>query len=216
MPSLLLDFEVVATPAGSIQNRLEEPKKRKSQRRVGDDPFDLPATAEDTAAMTAASEYQQEAQSALRRHFADVRLEWSIIKDATDAFAPDLTRYAPRVDIAVGPFNTMHGPDPRIRGELIPPKLRGAFSGRQPNQNPRCLLAIEVIYSGTSKHVMGDMLNASALGLYGVIIGLGARMPQIQRIGSYLEALEQLKKQKQRLFDNVITLSADDFNDLIS
>jgi hypothetical protein len=112
-----------------------------------------------------ATEYQRLAEVTLRAHFADVRLEWSVVKDATDALARDIKRYAPRVDIAVGPFNTTPGPDPRISEALVPDQLRALFNDRPPNPNPRCLLAIEVVYSGSSKHILGDMLNAGALGL---------------------------------------------------
>jgi hypothetical protein len=61
-------------------------------------------------AAEAAIDYQRLIQPALERHFADVRLEWSVVKGATDAFARDINRYGPRVDIAVGPFNTTRGP----------------------------------------------------------------------------------------------------------
>jgi hypothetical protein len=136
-----------------------------------------------------ASDYHRVTELALRRYFADVQLEWSVVKDAKDVLTADLNRYAPRVDIAVGPFNTTPGPDPSICGALLPTQLQVLFTGRPSNPNPRCLLAIEVIYSGTSKHIMGDMLNAGALGLYGVVIGQDMQMAKIRRIESYLEVL---------------------------
>jgi hypothetical protein len=34
-----------------------------------------------------ASEYQRLAEARLKRHFDDVRLEWSVVKAATDALA---------------------------------------------------------------------------------------------------------------------------------
>lgn len=155
--------------------------------------------------MMTASDYQRVTELTLGRHFADVRLEWSVVRDATDAFTADLNRYAPRVDIAVGPFNTTPGPDRRICEALLPTRLRDVFTGRSPNPNPRCLLAIEVIYSGTSKHIMGDMLNAGALRLYGVVIGQDTQMAKIRRIQSYLEMLAQLQKLPW-LFRNVVAL----------
>jgi hypothetical protein len=161
-----------------------------------------------------ASDYQRATETALKRYFADVRLEWSVVKDATDALAADLNRYAPRVDIAVGPFNTTPGPDTNICETLLPSQLRELFADRPPNRNPRCLLAIEVIFSGTSKHIMGDMLNASSLGLYGLIVGRDTQMPKIRRIGSYLELLVQLEKQPP-LFHNVVALGSSEFNALL-
>src|SRR5450755_4438601 len=162
-----------------------------------------------------ASDYQRVSQLALWRYFADVRLEWSVVKDATDDLTANFNRYAPRVDIAVGPFNTTPGPDPHICEALLPPQLRALFADRPPNPNPGCLLAIEVTYSGTSKHVMGDMLNAGALGLYGMVIGQDAQMAKIRRIESYVEVLNQLEKLPW-LFRNVVGLSTVEFDALLA
>lgn len=162
-----------------------------------------------------ATDYQIVAQAMLRRHFDDVRLEWSVVKEASDALAADIRRYAPRVDIAVGPFNTTPGPDLNIREELIPRQLRPLFADRPSNSNPRCLLAIEVIYSGSSKHILGDMLNAGALGLYGLVVGKDTLMPKIQRISLYLEVLAQLEK-LPALFRNVVALSTVEFDALFA
>lgn len=162
-----------------------------------------------------ASDYQRVTESVLRRYFADVRLEWSVVKDATDTLTADLNRYAPRVDIAVGPFNTTPGPAPYICETLLPAQLRALFADRPPNPNPRCPLAIEVIYSGTSKHIMGDMLNAGALGLYGLVIGQDAQMIKIRRIGSYLEMLAHLQKLPW-LFRNVVALGTAELHALLA
>ena len=162
-----------------------------------------------------ANDYQRSTEAVLRRHFADVRLEWSVVKEAADALAADINRYAPRVDIAVGPFNTTPGRDPRISPELLPEQIRPLFADRPPNPNPRCLLAIEVIYSGSSKHILGDMLNAGALGLYGLVVGRHSLMPKIRRIGLYLEVLAQLEKLPW-LFRNVVALSTVEFDALFA
>jgi len=162
-----------------------------------------------------ASDYQRATEVTLKRHFADVRIEWSVVKDARDALVADINRYAPRVDIAVGPFNTTPGPDPRISEDLVPDRLRALFADRQQNPNPRCLLAIEVIYGGSSKHILGDLLNAGALGLYGLAVGRDALMPKIRRIVEYLEVLAQLEKQPW-LFRNVVTLSTAEFDALFA
>jgi hypothetical protein len=168
-----------------------------------------------TLADMAASDYQRVVQTRLRRHFEDVRLEWSIARSATDALARDVTIYAPRVDVAVGPFNTTPGPDADINDALLPRPLRELFDGRPSNPNPRCLLAIEVCYSGSSKHIMGDMLNAGALGLYGFVVGDDRHMPKIRRIGRYLEVLAELGKVPW-LFRNVAAISTADFDALVA
>ena len=159
-------------------------------------------------------DYQLAVLPVLERHFDDVRLEWSIPRGATDRFAPNATVYAPRVDIAVGPFSLEPGRSAAIDAELLPPRLRGLFEGRPANANPRCLLAIEVYFSGSSKHIMGDMLNAGALGLYGLIVGADEHMAKIRRIGRYVEILGDLGKMPW-LFRNVVALSATEFDALI-
>jgi hypothetical protein len=115
-----------------------------------------------------ASEYQRLAEARLKGHFDDVRVEWSVVNGASGVQQRAIHRYAPRVDIAIGPFNTTPGPDSQIDERLLPRRLRQLFSDRPRNPNPRCLLAIEIVFSGSPKHIMGDTLNAGALGLYGL------------------------------------------------
>lgn len=162
-----------------------------------------------------ASAYQRTTQARLREHFDEVRVEWSISRAATDAMAPDSTVYAPRVDLAVGPFNLTPGRDETINAALLPRKFRDIFGDRPVNPNPRCLIAIEVCYSGSSKHLMGDMLNAGALGLYGFVVGNDRNMPKIQRILRYLEILADLDKVPW-LFRNVVALSTEQFDALVT
>lgn len=161
-----------------------------------------------------ARSFQRRAASMLGEHFSEVRLEWSVVADASDALSSDVRRYAPRVDIAVGPFNTRPGRDAAIDERLLPKFFRELFSDRPPNPNPRCLLAVEVVYSGSSKHVMGDTLNAGALGLYGLVVGADHVMRKINRIGLYLEVLAELEKLPS-LFRNVIALSVSEFEKLV-
>jgi hypothetical protein len=161
-------------------------------------------------------DYQEAVAPLLRRHFDDVRIEWSISQGATDALSRDTAVYAPRVDVAVGPFSTTPGGSDAISAALMPSKLRAVVEGRPTNPNPRCLIAIEVCYSGSSKHIMGDMLNAGALGLYGFVVGGDPKhMLKIQRIGRYLEVLADLGKVPW-LFRNVVTLSTGELDALLA
>lgn len=162
-----------------------------------------------------ANDYQPQAADRLRRYFDEVTTEWSVVKDATDAFRRDVHRYGPRVDIAVGPFNTTPGPDSEITERLLPRELRELFADRPMNTNPRCLLAVEVVFSGSSKHIMGDMLNAGAHGLYGLVVGADVRMTKIKRIGKYLELLAELEKLPP-MFRNVVALSTAEFESLFA
>jgi len=60
---------------------------------------------------------------------------------------------------------------------------------------------------------MGDMLNAGAHGLYGLVVGTTPRMPKIIRIGNYLALLAELEKLPP-MFRNVIALSVEEFESL--
>lgn len=71
-----------------------------------------------------------------------------------------------------------------------------------------------MIYSGSSKHVLGDILNAGSLGLYGLVIGLDTQMLKIRRIHRYLRMLADLEKLPW-LFQNVVAVSTADFDDII-
>lgn len=161
------------------------------------------------------SEYQATIKKLLDSHYSDVRLEWRMTSAASDAFISDVRRYAPRVDVAVGPFNTTQGGDSDIDKQLINHKLLEKLQDKQANPNPRCLLAIEVTFSGSSKHILGDILNASALGYYGIVIGKPEMMPKIQRNIEYIRQLAELNK-LPILFQNVLVVSTDEFIELVS
>lgn len=62
--------------------------------------------------------------------------------------------------------------------------------------------------------MMGDTLNAGALGLYGLVIGAAVHVPKIRRISEYLQALAELEKLPS-LFRNVVALSTDEFEALL-
>ncbi|HLK17202.1 MAG TPA: hypothetical protein VKT78_20530 [Fimbriimonadaceae bacterium] len=143
-----------------------------------------------------------------------MELEWSVVSGATDALQRDVRRYAPRIDIGIGPFNTAPGRDGAINEGLLPRGFCELFNGMDPNPNPRCLLAIEIVFNGSSKHIMGDMLNAGALGLYGIVVGAESEMAKIRRIGQYIAVLAQLEKLPP-MFRNVVPMTTGEFDQLI-
>ena len=101
--------------------------------------------------------------------------------------------YSPRVDIAVGPFATtegerlieqydrMYGTYHELVNNLIDIHRQNTQeeTSREEiyyrtmiiNPNARCFMAIEVEKSGSRKHLMGDAVNATALGRIGIVVG---------------------------------------------
>lgn len=166
----------------------------------------------------------------LRRVFPSSLIcpEWSVRTGANDTFTKsNKSVYAPRLDIAVGPFNpTVEniGEDVRSihsssRHPLVQKIVRfgeeqndGYFSL---NNNPRCLLGIEIEWDGSSKHILGDYTNASMMGLIGVVIGFPKNLEKMQRVGQYARELRRLNKAPHDLFTNIVFFSADEFTRLL-
>jgi hypothetical protein len=157
-----------------------------------------------------ASSFQLHARSLLELRFEDVRLEWAVSVGATDLLAPRRDLYSPRVDIAVGPFSLSPG-HAGIDFDQIPAPISNWFEDLKPNLNPRCLIAVEVVYSGSAKHVLGDILNSSVLGLYGLVICTSATQPRVRRNLAYLQALTNVGKTPP-LFQNVRVMTTTEFD----
>jgi hypothetical protein len=172
----------------------------------------------------AARQYQARVKKLLAEIFGadNVRSEWSIRSDAEDGFN-DPAAYAPRVDISVGPFNVTTvsvehdvgtiveaSRHPLIR-EVLALGLSQNHGDLINNKNPRCLLAVEIEFSGSSKHILGDFTNASMMGLVGVVIGSFKNMRKIERVGQYVRRLRGVKKAPPDLFMNVACLEARNF-----
>lgn len=143
-------------------------------------------------------------------------------REAADGFA-NPGRYAPRVDIAVGPFNITHDVSRNVaqikrvaatdHHQLIGRLQNGRHLNL--NENPRCLLAIEIAFSGTSKHILGDFTNASMMGLIGIVVGGPECMAKVSRIWQYVQWLQMVGKAPASLFQNLVLLNADEFEQLI-
>jgi len=121
----------------------------------------------------------REAQKRLKLLFSkrfgqsNVKSEWRSNAEAADWLNfGDI--YAPRPDVAVGPFNIEEGRNTSEIEDLFSQhrnffdRLRIADSSL--NLNPRCLIAIEIENSNKGKHMMGNIINASLLGKVGIIV----------------------------------------------
>jgi hypothetical protein len=171
---------------------------------------------------------QQEAFTLLSEIFGTdlVRSEFSIGTGATDVFAGE-KRYLPRLDLAVGPFNVSRERDRNTRmirqasdhpliANIVRLANRQSGGSFRPNVNPRCLLAIEIEFSGSSKHILGDFTNASMMGFVGLVIGPSDKkyMGKIRRVSEYVQTLRQLEKAPNDLFTNVACMDIDEFFNL--
>lgn len=158
---------------------------------------------------------QKNIKKILTPHFGDsVVVEWSVSKGASDGFSTNRFRYAPRVDVAVKPFVSLGNHLEEILGiweNKSPKKLSKRLSNLRENRNPRCVLAIEVVFSGSSKHILGDIMNASMLGLYGIIVPSEKMMPKVKRAFEYVKKVKELGKLSDDVFENVCILSRGEF-----
>jgi len=68
------------------------------------------------------------------------------------------------------------------------------------------MLAIEVVCSGSSKHILGDITNASMMGLYGIVVTNDDQhiCEKVERIQHYAQRVKALQKAPTGWFDNVL------------
>jgi len=83
-------------------------------------------------------------------------------------------------------------------------------------ENPRCLLAIEIEFSTSSKHILGGFTNASMMGLVGVVIGPEDKYAKIARIAKYAHKLKETGKAVDGLFLNVACYTTGEFMALVA
>jgi len=157
-------------------------------------------------------EYQNTLRGELSRIYPmiDVVTEWRSMKD-------ELGIYSPRVDVAVGPFATQ-GTYIEQYDQLMDDSQNfiikllnyhiiniNAFDSEQnhltfnilknKNSNARCLLAIEIENSGSRKHIIGDAVNASALGRVGIFIAwTPEKLRAAVKMRKYLQFLKRVGK----------------------
>lgn len=168
-----------------------------------------------------AKQFQKQIKEKLKISFGDlVEVEWPISKGATDIFTRSNERYSPRVDVAVNTVGVSTGNHfkeiEHFWNERAPEKLKNHFCRFDKNSNPRCSLAIEVVFSGSSKHILGDITNASMMGLYGIVIPNQDMAKKVKRIFEYVKNIRDVGKAPEKLFKNVDIIPRKDFIKLIS
>lgn len=174
-------------------------------------------------------EYQNKKKAALKRLYDEVEVQWHPFRGHGRGI------YAPKVDIAVGPFAT----ETRHEDQyfellkqtrdfikcLIEKHNQNVENNEERtsfdcithfNKNARCLLCIEIEDTGSRKHCLGDLVNASALGRVGILIARSEKILKVflrQRV--YLHFLKRVGKNTFRT-DNALVLTADQFDDCLA
>lgn len=183
------------------------------------------------------AEFQSEMQNCLRRIYPEptpIQTEWQAIQGNNNL-------YSPRIDIVVGPFSTTRGGNRiteynqlmdssqrfiealleihqtnyrNIMGETIA-RTTSFDDLKTFNENARCLLAIEIENKVSRKHLLGGVVNASALGRMGIVVGwTGDKVKALFKLLAYWEFLGSVGKNSFRT-NNLIILSPSQLQDAI-
>ena len=180
--------------------------------------------------------YQNEITNLLTTYFSSIVLtpEPNVQKE-WPAFPRD-KRYSPRIDIAVGPFaveNNYTLEYDRLCLETrnfldlcfnvfennirdFKPGISGfEYNYKTFNKNARCFIAIEIEKTGTRKHRLGDIVNASSLGRIGLIIAWDASvLKSFLRIIEYFNFLEDVGK-NTFITKNIAVIEREQFRDIL-
>src|SRR3989344_3812972 len=151
--------------------------------------------------------------------------EWRASKDSEDDFN-NIEYYAPRVDVAIGPFNinrqiqennlTFHHFATQHRELLLrlfnishlAESSSYSFEGfmESLNINPRCFIAVEIENTKDGKRAIGDILNASVMGKIGVVVPIGQdKYRMFEKIKKYFNYLKDVQKLPED-FNNVLII----------
>jgi hypothetical protein len=181
----------------------------------------------------------KEYQSRISDSFIDifeeenVKREWDSLKDD-----PHLSNhkeiYGPRLDVAVGPFNSFAELDTgmdsteAMKEHPFTKRIVKEISWDKEDFNKcwnnfsRCYLAIEIELSSNEKssnslkHILGSIINASVTGSIGIIITDKNTSKKVDRLYYYLLRLRGLGRLQINTIDNLIRIDKDDFIAILS
>ena len=174
-------------------------------------------------------QYQLHVKAALDRLYGEVVVQWQPFRGVGRGI------YAPIVDVAVGPFaiqrryvdeyaqlldgtrffidSLIERHNANLEGREAPARFERI---RDFNENARCLLCIEIEESGSRKHCLGNLVNASALGRIGVLVARQASvMRTFVRQRAYLHFLAEVQKNTFRT-ENALVLTAEQLNECLA
>lgn len=173
-------------------------------------------------------EYQEQVKLTLERLYGEVEVQW------LPFLGEGRGMYAPRVDIAIGPFavagqyirrytELMHATR-RFIECLIERHNRNVEGIGEPatfgrlldfNENARCFLCIEIEESGSRKHCIGNLVNVSALGRMGLLVARNdVVLRTFVRQRAYLQFLARVGKNTFKTM-NALVLSEAQFDECL-
>jgi len=173
--------------------------------------------------------YQNDTKIVLEHLYNEVEVQWYPFRGQGRHI------YAPVVDIAVGPFAIERRYEAQYTElleqtrdfieRLIEKHNQNVEEAEERtsfehilhfNDNPRCLLCIEIEDTGSRKHLLGDLVNASALGRIGLLIARSERaFKSFLRQRVYLHYLANVGKNTFRT-DNALVLTAEQFDECLA
>lgn len=176
-------------------------------------------------------EYQKYFKDKLKNIYQEVEVEWNPFGRRDD-------QYSPRPDIAVGPF-AINNRLVRDYDILLNESKSKAFieslieinnqniirigGGNQStlfnishfNDNARCFLCIEIENATSRKHIMGGLVNASALGRVAILVAWTPdKLKAFIKLKNYLKSLTVAEKNSFKT-DNILILDKDQFKEIV-
>lgn len=168
--------------------------------------------------------YQNKVAVILRGIFSNelVKTEWDSVQ--YDGHSGNHSRiYAPRHDIVVGPFNSYKDLDlgddhtKVMQSHPFTKKLiNTVLSQRETldkvwNSFSRCFLAIEIDFSGSDKHILGSIINATVSGSIGIVVTNREKFERTKKLANYILRLEGLERIDLNMLRNLIIFEQKDF-----
>lgn len=178
-----------------------------------------------------AKEYQNKIYKILQSIFGDdlVEKEWNSTSRDSHTSNHKLV-YAPKVDLAVGPFNDylcdldlgvdqtnvmkQHPFTKRLYDKCLRNRGNGNLEDMW-NRFSRCYLSIELEFSGSLKHMMGSIINTSATGSLGLIVTTKKGIKKIDRLVNYVKRLEDMEIININYLNNLVVFEEKEFLNLL-
>lgn len=175
-----------------------------------------------------ANEYQNKAVELLKQVFPAelVKKEWDSSATFND-LSHNKTVYAPRIDIAIGPFNNRFDLDiGELQTDVMKehPFTKMIFERRYKdiddfekvwNSFSRCYLAIEVEFSGSAKHILGSIINAVTNGSLAFIITNKENYDKANRIINYFWRQENQEVLELHALKNMLVFEGEEFLEVL-